>query len=118
MKACYDFFQPDETLEKEEYAWNQYLYFNGEQPSFKNMETVRFIQFHIKGDTASIERKLIESAFDGFIHENSLIIWNGSNEGAVIEQNAQYLEEEDFTALAQALQSDFFFPFAFTWEKS
>jgi PucR C-terminal helix-turn-helix domain len=113
LKACYDFFQPDETLKKEEYSWNQYLYFNGEQPSFKNMETLRFIQFHIKGDTTSIERKLIESAFDGFIHENSLIIWNGSNEGVVIEQNAQYLEEEDFTALAQALQSDFFFSICF-----
>lgn len=113
LKACYDFFQPDETLKKDEYTWNQYLYFNGDKPSFKNIETLRFIQFQIKGDSASIEKNLIESAFNGFIHRNSLIIWNGYNEGVVIEKNDQYLEEEDFLALARALQSDFFFSICF-----
>lgn len=113
LKACYDFFEPDETLKKEEYTWNQYLYFNGEKPAFKNVETIRFIQFQIKGNSVSLEKKLIESAFEGFIDTNSLIIWNGLSEGVVIEQNAQYLEEEDLLALAQALQSDFFFSICF-----
>ena len=111
LKAFYDFFQPEDNIKKEEYIWNQYLYFHGEKPSMKNIDSLRIVQFVINGDT--VERNVMESALEGFLHSNSLIVWNGLNEGMIIEKNSQYLEEEDFVALAQALQSDFYFSISF-----
>jgi sugar diacid utilization regulator len=111
LKTLFDFFQPDENQKKEELAWSQFLYFHGETPSMKEMEVIRMIQFQINGN--ELERSLIESAFNGFISPTSLLIWNGQKEGVVIEKDKQYLEDEEFASLAQALQTDFYFTTTF-----
>ncbi|KAB7666864.1 PucR family transcriptional regulator [Bacillus sp. B1-b2] len=111
LQACFDYFQPDVHSNNEAYYWNQYLHLQGEQPTLKDIESLRMVQFTIHGD--AIDKHIIESAFKGFIHSNSLLLWNGPTEGLLIEKNNQFLEEEDFIALAQALQSDFYFSIYF-----
>lgn len=111
LQACFDYYLPEVNTNNEAYHWSQYLHLQGEQPILKDIETIRIVQFTIHGDI--VDRDIIESAFKGFTHSNSLLLWNGPVEGLLVEKNNQFLEEEDFVSLAQALQSDFYFSIHF-----
>lgn len=111
LQSLFDFYQPEVRYRKEESIWSQYLFFHGNIPETKENDTYRIIQFHMNSN--DLERELIETAFKGFIYEDSLLIWNSNNQGIVLEKNNHYVEDEDYASLAEALQSDFYFTTTF-----
>ena len=92
-------------------AWFQYLFSNGEQPSFAKDVPYRLGQFKIsEGEWI---REDMEAAFRGFFEKDITILWNGEATGVIIEESNDSLSEEEFLAVSNALESDFFVKTAF-----
>lgn len=92
-------------------AWFQYLFSNGEHPSFAKDVPYRLVQFKIsEGEWI---REDMEAAFRGFFEKDITILWNGEATGVIIEESNGSLSEEEFLAVSNALESDFFVKTAF-----
>jgi hypothetical protein len=92
-------------------AWFQYLFSNGEHPSFAKDVPYRLVQF--KMSESEWIREDMEAAFRGFFEKDITILWSGEATGVIIEEVNDSLAEEDFLAVSNALESDFFVKTAF-----
>ncbi|MBU8768003.1 PucR family transcriptional regulator [Cytobacillus oceanisediminis] len=92
-------------------AWFQYLFSNGEIPSLAKDVPYRLVQFKMsEGDWI---REDMEAAFKGFFEKDILILWNGPARGVIVEEANTPLAEEEFLAISNAFESDFFVKTAF-----
>ncbi|KON89561.1 hypothetical protein AF332_23875 [Sporosarcina globispora] len=92
-------------------AWFQFLFSNGEFPSLAKDVPYRLVQF--KMSEGEWIREDMEAAFKGFFEKDILIIWDGPAKGVIVEEDHDHLAEEEFLAISNALESDFFVKTAF-----
>lgn len=92
-------------------AWFQYLFSNGDYPPFAKDVPYRLVQF--KMSEGEWVREDMEAAFRGFFEKDITILWNGEATGVIIEESKDSLAEEEFLAVSNALESDFFVKTAF-----
>ncbi|WP_264736775.1 PucR family transcriptional regulator [Cytobacillus firmus] len=87
-------------------AWFQYLFSNGELPSLAKVVPYRLVQFRMsEGEWI---REDMEAAFKGFFEKDIMILWNGPARGVIVEEANDPLAEEEFLAISNAFESDFF----------
>jgi hypothetical protein len=111
LKTLFQHYMPENNKENtEEFKWSQYLFFGGSLPE-KTCENFRIIQFQI--NNTPIDKEAVETVFKGFIHRSSIIIWNGANRGSILERDGHFLDDEEYSSFAEALQSDFYFTITF-----
>lgn len=87
-------------------AWFQYLFSNGEFPSLAKDVPYRLVQF--KMSEGEWIREDMEAAFKGFFEKDIMILWNGPARGVIVEEANDPLAEEEFLAISNAFESDFF----------
>ncbi|MBX9971828.1 CdaR family transcriptional regulator [Cytobacillus firmus] len=87
-------------------AWFLYLFSNGELPSLAKDVPYRLVQF--KMSEGEWIREDMEAAFKGFFEKDIMILWNGPARGVIVEEANDPLAEEEFLAISNAFESDFF----------
>ncbi|WP_370224960.1 PucR family transcriptional regulator [Cytobacillus sp.] len=87
-------------------AWFQYLFSNGEFPPLAKDVPYRLVQF--KMSEGEWIREDMEAAFKGFFEREIMILWNGPASGVIIEEANDPLADEEFLAISNAFESDFF----------
>ncbi|MED4037079.1 PucR family transcriptional regulator [Niallia taxi] len=111
LKTLFNHYLPEGIMEnREETMWSEYLYFGGMLPD-NPCENFRIIQFQI--NDPHVDKDAIETVFKGFTHSSSMVIWNGANRGIIVERNGNFLEDEEYSSFAEAIQSDFYFTITF-----
>ncbi|MDL0436809.1 MULTISPECIES: helix-turn-helix domain-containing protein [unclassified Niallia] len=111
LKTLFQHYLPENNKENtEDFKWSQFLFFGGNMPE-KVCKNFRVIQFQI--NNTPIDKEAVETVFKGFIHSSSIIIWNGANRGSILERDGHFLEDEEYSSFAEALQSDFYFTITF-----
>ncbi|MEK3855636.1 PucR family transcriptional regulator [Cytobacillus sp. FSL H8-0458] len=111
LKTLFEFHDSSIHLSPAAQAWFQYLFSNGNHPSFAKDVPYRLVQF--KMSEGEWIREDMEAAFRGFFEKDITILWNGEATGVIIEEDNDSLAEEDFLAVSNALESDFFVKTAF-----
>lgn len=111
LKTLFEFHDSSIHLSPTAQAWFQYLFSNGNHPSFAKDVPYRLVQF--KMSEGEWIREDMEAAFRGFFEKDITILWNGEATGVIIEEDNDSLAEEDFLAVSNALESDFFVKTAF-----
>ncbi|NRD78339.1 helix-turn-helix domain-containing protein [Bacillus sp. BRMEA1] len=100
--------KPSTSAAKE---WYEFLLLNGSLPHHLN-GCFRIIQFHITGD--GVNQMEVEDALKGFFTEEVVIVWENKSRGMVVEQKkAASLMEEEFQAMLETMESDFYVKMSF-----
>lgn len=93
-------------------SWYDFLLLNGTLPTGNKGSFFRFIQFQITGN--GVNQMEIEAGLKGFFTENVVILWEDSNKGIVVEEKLKTsLAEEDFQAMVETMESDFYVKVSF-----
>ncbi|WP_258749963.1 CdaR family transcriptional regulator [Cytobacillus firmus] len=111
LKTLFEFHDSSIHLAPAAQAWFQYLFLNGDHPSYAKDVPYRLVQF--KMSEGEWIREDMEAAFRGFFEKDITILWNGEATGVIIEEGKDSLAEEEFLAVSNALESDFFVKTAF-----
>ncbi|WP_026583955.1 PucR family transcriptional regulator [Bacillus sp. J33] len=111
LKTLFELHDASPHLHPAAQTWFDFLYANGNIPKAARNAPYRLIQFQTaEGDWL---REDMETAFKGFFEKDIIILWNNPSMGVIIEEFTEPLTEEDFRAISNALESDFFVKTAF-----
>ncbi|OIK12389.1 hypothetical protein BIV60_16465 [Bacillus sp. MUM 116] len=95
---------PSSTLAK---GWYEFLFTNGQPPSYNPDTQIRLIHFHFKGN--GLDQNEMESALKGFFSEEVIIIWENENSGIVIEEKKEMsMSEKELLTMSETIESDFY----------
>lgn len=87
--------------------WYEFLFSNGDIPSFSSETEVRAIQFSFSPTT--IDQNDFEQALKGFFPHAQTICWESNSSGIIIEQyHSKPIQQEDLLYINKTIESDFF----------
>jgi hypothetical protein len=106
LKTLFDFHDISHHHNPAAQSWFDFLFSNGSVPKFSREFSYRLIQFKTaQGDWV---REDMEAAYKGFFEKDIIILWNEPSKGIIVEEFEDPLAEDDFYAISNALESDFF----------
>lgn len=113
LNSLYELIKPSsQSFNETTRKWNDFLFLNGEAPTYRSQSYFRFIQFHVNGE--GVEQTEIESAIKGFFSDEILFIWENDKNGIVIEERKQIsLTENELVSISDTLESDLYVKISF-----
>ncbi|MDP4172314.1 MAG: helix-turn-helix domain-containing protein [Bacillota bacterium] len=98
---------PLDSMTSSGQKWYDFLFLNRQLAFPVSESPLRFIQFQIEGK--SFEKTELEFALKGFFSDDITIIWESATSGVIVEdKNHSSMNEKEFIALAETLESDFY----------
>lgn len=106
LKALFEFHDATILHMPAAQSWYDFLFYNGSIPKTARDVPYRLIQFNTaEGDW---NREDMEAAYKGFFAKDIIILWNEESKGIIVEEFDEPLADDDFHAISNALESDFF----------